>query len=244
MIPPGCLDERCFSGAIPFLEKFHIIIPVLDGNVIGEKSDLPERRIEVARIIKGFRERSADRIKVMHGVSYGATLALEILMTRKLKIERTVSDGGSFLKYGFLMRTMNLIGTKIYVAKIRKNPDKPTMYAELGEEIDRCGREVFSQMSGSSLKMLITDSMSGVKAVPGGVTAEDHLVVTYGEKDGYKGGLKWFDRSGYPNEQVIMKGYGHCRYFAEDPKEFIRRFYIVGSQNDMAYAVENGDMFD
>lgn len=227
LIPPGGLDERCFSGVVPFLERYHVVIPVLDGNVIGEDSTLPKRKVEVSRIIKGLEERGIKRIKVLHGVSYGATLALEILMTRKIKTDRTVLDGGSFLKYGFLMRTMNLIGTKSYVAKIRKNPDQPSMYAALGEEIDRCGREVFSQMSDASLKMLITDSMSGVTAVPGGVTGEDHLIVTYGEKDGYKGGLKWFEKSGYPYEQVIMKGYGHCRYFAEKPDEFIGRFYHI-----------------
>lgn len=58
-----------------------------------------------------------------------------------------------------------------------------------------------------------------------GVIPEDHLLVTYGEKDGYKGWLKWFEKSGYPYEKVILKGYGHCRYFAENPKEYVKRVY-------------------
>lgn len=227
LIPPGGLDERCFSGIVPFLNDYRIIVPVLDGNVIGEDSTLPDRATEVDRIIKGLRERGVSEIRVLQGISYGATIALEVLMRRKLVIRRTVLDGGSFLKYGLIMKTINLVGTKVYVSGIRKNPDKPSMYASLGEEIDRSGREIFAQMSDSTLKQLITDSMSGVVAKPGGVTREDHLLVTYGEKDGYRGGLKWFERSGYPYEEAVLNGYGHCRYFAAKPEEYVKRFYML-----------------
>lgn len=231
LIPPGGLDERCFTRALPFLEGYRVIVPVLDGNVIGEDSTLPDRATEVKRIIEGLKERNVTTIRVLQGISYGATLALEVLMTREFVIKRTVLDGGSFLKYGFIMKTANLIGTKAYVSGIRKNPDKPSMYASLGEDIDRCGREIFSHMSDTSLKQLIKDSMSGVEVKPGGVTADDHLLVTYGEKDGYKSGLKWFEQSGYPYEEAVLEGYGHCRYFASHPEEYVKRFYMLSSDS-------------
>ena len=227
MIPPGGLDERCFSHVLPYLQDYRVIIPVLDGNVIGENSTLPDRKTEADRIIDGLKERNVETIRVLQGISYGATLALEVVMRRKFVIKRTVLDGGSFLKYGFIMKTANLIGTKAYVSGIKRNPDKPSMYASLGEDIDRCGREVFAHMSEETLKQLITDSMSGVKVIPGGVKEEDHVVVTYGAKDSYKGGLKWFKKSGFPYESEILNGYGHCRYFAEKPEEYVKRYYML-----------------
>ncbi len=51
MLPPGGLDERAFAGALPYLADYRIVIPVLDGNVIGENSILPDRKTEVDRII-------------------------------------------------------------------------------------------------------------------------------------------------------------------------------------------------
>lgn len=227
MIPPGGLDERCFLRVVPCLQDYRIIIPVLDGNVIGENNILPDRKTEVDRIIDGLKERNVETIRVLQGISYGATLALEVVMRRKFVINRTVLDGGSFLRYGFIMKMANLIGTKAYVSRLKKNPDKPSMYASLGEDIDQCSREVFAQMSDETLKQLITDSMSGVEIIPGGIKEEDHLIVTYGEKDGYKGGLKWFEKSGFPYEAEIQNGYGHCRYFAEKTEEYVQNCEVL-----------------
>jgi len=48
-----------------------------------------------------------------------------------------VLDGGSFVKYGIAMKTMNYIGTSAYVRSVKKNPNKPSMYASLGKSIDK-----------------------------------------------------------------------------------------------------------
>ena len=127
MIPPGGLDERAFAGALQYLADYRIVIPVLDGNVIGENSILPDRKTEVDRIIGGLQRQGVSEIGILFGLSYGATLALEILMTRKIKIQKTVLDGGSFMKYGIAMKAMNYIGTSVYVRSVRKNPNKPSM---------------------------------------------------------------------------------------------------------------------
>lgn len=227
MIPPGGLDERAFAGVLPYLADYRIVIPVLDGNVIGEDSVLPDRKTEVDRIIGGLQRQGISEIGVLFGVSYGATLALEVLMTRKMKIHKTVLDGGSFAKYGIAMKTMNYIGTSAYVRSVKKKPNKPSMYASLGESIDRSAREVFSQMSKETLKMLIRDSMSGVSPVDHGIRSEDNLIVLYDEKDGYKGGMKWFDDHHYPCKKMILKGYGHCQYFAKKPGDYSERFLKI-----------------
>lgn len=226
IIPAGGIDEAAFNPIMPYLEEYRVIIPVLDGSVIGEKSDLPDRKTEVSRIIAGLKERGTDGISLLLGVSYGATIALEVLMTRKFEVSRTVLDGGSFLRYGPLMRTMNYIGTSFFVAGIRKNPDRPTMYAGLGEEADRHSRQIFTHMSKASLKMLINDSMSGVTYVDDGIRRKDSLLVMYGDRDGYKGGIKWFEKHHCPFEKTILKGYGHCEYLYQNPEIYVKRYLL------------------
>ena len=226
LIPAGGLDETAFNPIMPYLEEYRVIIPVLDGSVISEKSDMPDRKTEVSKITAGLKEHGTERIALLLGISYGATIALEVLMTRKFQVSRAVLDGGSFLQYGPLMRSMNYIGTSFFAAGIRKNPDKPTMYAGLGEEADRHSRQIFTNMSKASLKMLINDSMSGVKYVDGGIRREDNLLVMYGDKDGYKGGIKWFEKHHCPFEKTILKGYGHCEYLYQNPEGYVKRYLL------------------
>ncbi|BBF43130.1 predicted alpha/beta superfamily hydrolase [Lachnospiraceae bacterium KM106-2] len=220
LIPPGGLDERCFSHVLPFLQDEYIIIAVLNGSVLNENSTLINRRIEASNIIDMLAARSINEIKVMSGISYGASVALEVLMMRKLKINRTVLDGGAFARYGWLMRTCNFVGTTLLVRGIKRNPEKSTMYASLGKEIDEASRDIFIQMSKESLKNLIQDSMNGTIMPKGAIQAEDHLVITYGSKDGYRDGIKSLKKAGYPFKSMIIAHYGHCQYFALNPEKY------------------------
>lgn len=144
LIPAGGLDETAFNPIMPYLEEYRVIIPVLDGSVISEKSDMPDRKTEVSKITAGLKEHGTERIALLLGISYGATIALEVLMTRKFQVSRAVLDGG--------------------------------------------------------------------------IRREDNLLVMYGDKDGYKGGIKWFEKHHCPFEKTILKGYGHCEHLYQNPE--------------------------
>ena len=70
------------------------------------------------------------------------------------------------------------------------------------------------------------EDMSGVKYVDGGIRREDNLLVMYGDKDGYKGGIKWFEKHHCPFEKTILKGYGHCEYLYQNSERYVKRYLL------------------
>lgn len=72
-------------------EKYHVIVPILDGHNLNDQSELISIEQEASKILEFLYERKIDKVHILYGVSLGADISLEIL-----------AQNGDICEYAFI----------------------------------------------------------------------------------------------------------------------------------------------
>jgi pimeloyl-ACP methyl ester carboxylesterase len=124
-------------------EKYHVIMPVLDGH--GEEASVPYVSTEVSadKILEYIDSHCGGKIFALSGVSLGGQIAIELLSRRKDLARKAIIESGVCLPRPFLMNyslvTLKLLGKLVFsesfnrwaLKKMPKNMQLPEDLQEL-----------------------------------------------------------------------------------------------------------------
>lgn len=220
LIHPSVADSRCFEPLFPYLKNFCLILPTLGGHNIFDSSDYKGAKAEADELLKELESNGVSSVHTMCAESLGCLIGWELLLSRKLRIRKIIFDGAPFGRFSAVTRQLNYWLTMRLVRRCRKKPEKMKIIDKTYPQVAATMKQVLAHYTKKTVKNIVRDAMTGVKASPGAVTPGDHLIVMYGSKDPYIRGMKIFEDAGYPIEPVIKAGYGHCTYVLTEPAAF------------------------
>ena len=122
LIHPMFTNSECYQEIVPLLkEKYYVMLPVLDGHYKGSifvSVDNETRQIE-----REIERKKLGRIKMLLGISLGATIALDYFAKNSNRVAQVYLDGAPI----FYWKHLSKIGNKIFyriVREMQKDPQR------------------------------------------------------------------------------------------------------------------------
>lgn len=219
LIHPSVADSRCFAPLFPYLREFCLVLPTLGGHNVCDDSVYMGGKAEAEALLSELEANGITSLHAMCAQSLGCIVGWEILLSRRLKIGKTVFDGAPFGRFNVVTRFLNYLLTLHLVRQCRKNPEKMKFLDETYPQVSDCMKEVLAHYTKNTVKNVVRDAMTGVRPLSGAIVAEDHLTVIYGGKDPYIRGRKFFEEAG-PATFLILESLGHCAYLLQEPEKY------------------------
>lgn len=97
----GFYWKSCFKNLIKLLsDQYCLLIPELEGHAPGSKGEIKSVYSCGEMIIKTLLTIKINEIECIYGISLGASIALEIALKNKFKINKIILDGGQYESMG------------------------------------------------------------------------------------------------------------------------------------------------
>lgn len=109
----GFYWEKCFAGIMGELQKeYYCIIPELAGHHNEDKTEEVLLEDLVASIESELKLHQISKIKIVYGISFGASIAVELAFRGNVTVNNLVIDGAQFVNLGRMKKFSAFIMAK------------------------------------------------------------------------------------------------------------------------------------
>ena len=109
----GFYWEKCFAGMIGELQKkYYCIIPELAGHHNENRTEEISLEDMVYAIESQLKLHQISKIRTLYGISFGASIAVELAFRGNVKINQLVIDGAQFVNLGWMKKISAFVMAK------------------------------------------------------------------------------------------------------------------------------------
>jgi len=208
--------------------KYHILVPILPGHDVKEKSEFISFDIIAEEIEAYCLSKSIDHIFAIYGMSMGGVLAAHLWENKRLTFEIVILESSPLLSF---QKWMTQILTKQYLSITQKarERDKKVVQKAINsmvtEEMLDVFLELLDNISDTTIKNYLHEV--GQFQLPADIdTPNTKIVYFYGGKINeliFRNVAKYIKKN-YKNAAAIcLKGKGHCEDALLHPNEWIKQ---------------------
>lgn len=198
-----------------YKEKYHILVPILPGHDVQEKSEFISFDAAAKEIEDYCISKSADHIYAIYGMSMGGVLASYLWNNKKLTFEKVIMESSPLLPFNKFVTQML---TKQYLSVTRKARERDkrvvrnAVNSMITEELLDVFLELLDIISDTTIKKYLYEA--GQYQLPADIdTPDTQPVYFYGGKvnEFVFRRVAGYIKKYYKNAiTVCLKGKGHC----------------------------------
>jgi pimeloyl-ACP methyl ester carboxylesterase len=215
------VDNRQFDALCRHLTgEYFLILPIFDGHYKAGKTVFSSSENQAAQIVDYLEMHGICELDFIAGVSLGALVAFEIYRLGRLKVRKYMFDGGPFFLLDKPHRAVmrHVFWSALWLLKTCPRFSTRIAEKKFGREIAQIAADVVKFITKQDIYNLVNHCfcVSIPATIPNDST---NLTFLYGSRENARRSFVRF-RALPTCELIVMDGYGHCQFLAEQSAEY------------------------